>query len=213
MLGRGRFLSEAGYSVLLFDFQAHGESSGRRYTFGHLEAIDAKAALAFARQRNPRVKIGAIGFSLGAAACVLGPEPAQFDALVLEALYPTIEEAIGNRIAMRLGAWAAPLHPLLGWQLKPRLGIAPSMLRPIDRIAAINKPVLLIAGGEDAHVTLEQSRRLFASARAPKQFWSLATAGHEDYHRFARKDYERIVLAFLAEHLQSPSATRHDDMQ
>src|SRR3989441_12761964 len=32
MLGRARFLSQAGYSVLLIDFQAHGESTGQHIT-------------------------------------------------------------------------------------------------------------------------------------------------------------------------------------
>src|ERR1700730_13582815 len=43
MLERARFLSRAGYSVLLFDFQAHGESTGRHITFGYLESKDAQA--------------------------------------------------------------------------------------------------------------------------------------------------------------------------
>jgi len=34
MLDRARFLSRAGYSILLFDFQAHGESDGRQITMG-----------------------------------------------------------------------------------------------------------------------------------------------------------------------------------
>ena len=38
MLDRARFLSRAGFSVLLFDFQAHGESSGDHITFGFLES-------------------------------------------------------------------------------------------------------------------------------------------------------------------------------
>lgn len=45
VLGRARFLHEHGFSVLLFDFQAHGESPGRYITFGYLEARDARAAL------------------------------------------------------------------------------------------------------------------------------------------------------------------------
>ena len=202
MLGRARFLNRAGYAVLLIDFRGHGESEGNRYTFGYLEAFDAKAALAYARSRNPGVKVGAIGFSLGAAACVLGEAPAQFDALVLEALYPSIEEAIGNRIAIALGRWATPLHPLLSWQIEPRLGISPTMLRPIAKIGAITAPLLIIAGAEDAHVTLAQSQRLFDQAIPPKQFWTVRGAGHEDYYRFAPRDYERTVLSFLAAHLQ-----------
>ena len=40
MLDRARFLSHAGFSVLVFDFQAHGESSGEHTTFGELESLD-----------------------------------------------------------------------------------------------------------------------------------------------------------------------------
>jgi uncharacterized protein len=36
MVQRTRMLHESGFAVLLFDFQAHGESSGKRITFGHL---------------------------------------------------------------------------------------------------------------------------------------------------------------------------------
>lgn len=38
MLDRARFLSKAGFSVLLFDFQAHGESSGAHITLVILKA-------------------------------------------------------------------------------------------------------------------------------------------------------------------------------
>ena len=38
---RAELLNAHGFAVLLFDFQAHGESPGNRITFGHLEAMDA----------------------------------------------------------------------------------------------------------------------------------------------------------------------------
>jgi hypothetical protein len=38
MVGRPRFLHRAGYSALLYDSRAHGESGGDAITFGHLEA-------------------------------------------------------------------------------------------------------------------------------------------------------------------------------
>ena len=38
MASRAELLSRAGYAVLLFDFQAHGESRGKQITFGFLES-------------------------------------------------------------------------------------------------------------------------------------------------------------------------------
>ena len=106
MVGRAEFLHRAGYSVLLFDQQAHGESPGVRITFGHLESRSARAAVAFLRGRLPAGPIGYLGVSQGGAAALLGSEPLAVDALVLEAVYPTLREAVVNRISIRLGPLA-----------------------------------------------------------------------------------------------------------
>src|SRR5262245_42401061 len=47
MLRRARLFHAEGFAVLLFDFQAHGESTGTRITFGHREGQDAAAAIAY----------------------------------------------------------------------------------------------------------------------------------------------------------------------
>jgi uncharacterized protein len=103
MVGRAQILQRAGYSVLLFDFQAHGESPGSHITMGYLESADARAAVDYVRSRAPGQFIGAIGVSLGGAAALLGADPLPVDALVLEAVYPDIEAATANRLSIRLG--------------------------------------------------------------------------------------------------------------
>jgi pimeloyl-ACP methyl ester carboxylesterase len=111
LVQRARFLTEAGYAVLMFDFQAHGESIGSHITFGYLESRDAQAAVAFAKNRFPGKRIGVIGLSLGAAAAALANPPLDVQALVLEMMYPTVVQATKDRIEMRLGAagrWFSP---------------------------------------------------------------------------------------------------------
>src|SRR5579862_9489897 len=53
MVGRARFLHRAGYGVLLFDLQAHGESTGNRITFGAKEARDVEAAIDVMHTKAP----------------------------------------------------------------------------------------------------------------------------------------------------------------
>jgi uncharacterized protein len=53
MVERARFLARAGYSVLLIDLQAHGESTGKHITFGYLESKDAQAAVEYLRTNLP----------------------------------------------------------------------------------------------------------------------------------------------------------------
>src|SRR5262245_56977068 len=194
MLGRASFLSKAGYGVLLFDFQAHGESPGKQITIGHLESRDAQASVAFMKRNCPGEKVGVIGLSMGGAAAVLASPALEVDAMVLEMVYPDIERATADRMESRLGAWARGLAPLLLMQLPLRAGIGKEALRPIDRIAEIKIPKLFIAGAKDRHTKLDESRELFAAAGEPKEFWVVEEAAHVDVHQMVREEYERRIL-------------------
>jgi fermentation-respiration switch protein FrsA (DUF1100 family) len=202
MLDRARFLHHAGYTVLLFDFQAHGESSGSRITFGLRESLDAESALAYLQARAPGERVGAIGVSLGGAAALLGKRPLHVDALVPESVYPTIAAATTNRLTIRLGRGGRLLTPLFMMELPLWLGSPPSALRPVDRIALASAPVLVMAGTADRRTTLAESRSLFDHARAPKVFWAVPGAGHVDLHAFAPSEYERSVLGFFHQYLR-----------
>jgi len=197
MLGRAEFLHDAGYSVLLFDAQAHGESPGSQVTFGYLEALDAAAAVSFARSRGPDSRVAFLGVSQGGAAALLGPSPLPVSALVLEAVYSTLDEAVANRMAIRLGEPGRWLAPLLLWQLEPRLGVSSEAVAPIRGIRDIEAPILLMAGEQDRRTTLDQSRALYGAAPEPKELWVVPGATHRDFHRFAPREYERRVLDFL----------------
>ncbi len=202
MLGRMRFLHEAGYAILAFDFQAHGESTGSRITFGQLEALDAAAAIRWAKQRFPGRKIGVIGTSLGGAAMLLGPEPLPIDALILEAVYPDIESATRNRLVAYLGPlgrWGVePLVAAMRWTL----GGDPRELRPIDRIAAAGCPILILGGSNDTRTTIAETRALFARAAEPKALWEIEGAGHVDFASFAGDAYRERILDFLRRYLR-----------
>lgn len=204
MLGRAEFLQRAGYASLLVDLPAHGESSGTRIGLGATEAPAVAAALAHLRDRLPGAPLAVIGVSLGAAAFVLAdlqPRPA---AAVLESMYPTLQEAVANRLALRLGDVGRVLAAPLLWQLPLRTGVAASALEPVRHLPELATPVAIAAGTEDRHTTWTETRRLYAAARAPKELWPFPGIAHEDLHRRAPAVYEARVLAFLARHLAPP---------
>jgi fermentation-respiration switch protein FrsA (DUF1100 family) len=206
MASRAQFLRALGYSVLLIDLQAHGESPGSRITFGELESRDVSAATAFLRRSLPGEHIGIIGVSLGAAATVLAKKPLGVDAIVLESMYPTIEQAVEDRLRYRMGAVGALLAPLVIAQIGPRIDVDPQRLRPVDEIGKIGAPLLLIHGSEDRHTTLEEAQSVFAAAAQPKTFWQVEGAAHVNLHKFARQEYEQRVSAFLSSRLLRPVA-------
>lgn len=201
MVDRARFLNRNGYSVLLIDLQSHGESSGECITAGHLERFDVRAAVDFAHLRKPENPVAVVGISLGGAATVLA-SPLKIDAAVLESVYPTIDEAIGNRIRQRLGPLSPIAKEILLLQMKMRLGISPAALRPVDHIGALSCPVLVMAGSEDRLTPKEETKRLFQAAGERKQLIFFEGAGHVDLYQFDPNRYTELLLDFLEEHLQ-----------
>ena len=201
MIDRARFLARAGYTVLLFDFQAHGESSGNHITFGYRESMDAQSAAMYLRANAPGERVGVIGVSMGGAAAVLTSPPLEVKAMVLEMVYPTADQAISNRLTSRFGIAGKLLVPLLAWQLRPRLGVSANELRPIDKVGQLSAAKLFIAGSEDKYTPLNESRQLFAAAQNPKEFWIVNGAGHEDLYRIESREYERRVLDFFSRYL------------
>ncbi|MES2933941.1 MAG: alpha/beta hydrolase [Pseudomonadota bacterium] len=205
MLGRARFLKQLDYSVLLIDLPAHGESSGEYISYGLKEAQGVKSALTYLARTLPSEKVGVIGVSLGAAALVLAkPTPAP-SAVVLESMFPTIREAVTDRLNLYLGSAGEYLAPLLLWQMPLRFSISPDQLRPIQELAAWHAPILIAAGAIDQHTTLAETKRIFAAANQPKQLWVVDAAAHVDLHAFDTKTYEAKISTFLAQHLRTGS--------
>jgi len=201
LVNQAEFLFHAGYSVLLFDFQAHGESIGKHITAGYLESRDAVAAINFIHQKFPGKKICADGFSMGGAAAVLAKPPLQVNAMILQSVYPTIEQAITDRLENRFSWFGQFGTPFLTWQLKPRLGFGTDDLCPIQQVGKITVPKFFIAGTVDHDTRLPESQALFDAAAEPKQLWLVDGAAHVDMLAFAKAEYEKRTLDFLAKNL------------
>jgi fermentation-respiration switch protein FrsA (DUF1100 family) len=203
MLSRAKFLNEQGYGVLLIDLRAHGETPGERITFGLGESEDVEASVAYLRNTFPGERIAAIGVSLGGAAIVLAKHPLRLDAVVLESLHPTIEEAVENRLSLHLGEFGPVFSPLLLWQLSFRFNTSPDELSPISRIGDLNAPLLLISGTDDQHTKVAETERLFDAAPQPKEIWIVPGGGHFNMHAYAGKEYENRISGFLERYLRN----------
>lgn len=204
MLGRARLLNEIGYSTVLVDLQAHGESAGECITFGHLEKHDVRAAVQYARREHPKKPIGLIGVSLGGAAALMA-SPLNIDAMVLESVYTDIGDAIHNRVAARLGPLAFLPSELLRAQLAPRLGIYPSQLRPIEHITDVGCPVLIVSGTDDLHTTVSDTEAMFLRAVNAKELWLVEGAAHVDLLEHSAVQYRKRIADFFERHLRRTS--------
>ena len=204
MLDRARWLQREGIASLLVDLPAHGESDGERITFGRREALGADAALAWLRARLPGERVGAIGVSLGGASLLFATRQPELDALVLESVYPTITDAVQDRLALRLGRAGVWVAPLLLMQIPLRLEFGVQDLRPIDAMTRVRAPLLVASGTLDAHTRWPETEALFAAAPAPKSLWPVAGAAHVDLHGFDPAAYEARLGPWLHAQLTKP---------
>ena len=200
MFKRAQLLYENGFSVVLIDFQAHGESTGDNITIGYLEKYDVLTAIEYAKKHHVGQPVGVIGSSLGGVSILLA-SPQNVDAIIIESVYPDIRSAVVNRVKARLGFLYKIPSEILLLQLEPRLGFKISDLAPIEKIGALNSPVFVISGSHDAHTTEEETLRLFSRANEPKKLWIVEGVSHEDIYSKRPFLYKRSVLAFLSTHM------------
>jgi len=181
-----RRLNQAGFAVFIFDYRGYGKSQGRISEKGFY--LDAEAAfnLALGQAQRLGTRLVVFGRSLGGAAGVY-----------LAAEHPPAREALAGLILestfTNLADMAA-LHfplPLAGRAVKGRLDT-------LSRIARIKAPLLVIHGDRDDLVPLELGRRLFQAAPEPKEFVTLAGAGHNDTYLVAGQAYFDKLRAFVS---------------
>ena len=99
---------------------------------------------------------------------------------------------------MLLGPPERALTPFIVWPAAALLAVAPARLRPLDAVARLEAPVLIVGGLRDRYTPIADTRALHAAAPQPKE---LADAGHDDFERHAPAAWRQRVLAFLERHL------------
>ncbi|OUR94078.1 alpha/beta hydrolase [Gammaproteobacteria bacterium 42_54_T18] len=201
MIDRSFFLRENSITSFLIDLQAHGETPGELITFGIRESRDAENGVKFLRQEKKCNKIVAIGQSLGGASALLGRGPIDADALVLESVYPTIEEAVEDRLEIRLGVIGRKIAPLLYWQIPLRIDNGLSELHPIDVLPKVKVPVFIIGGKLDKHTKVEETERMFQALTFKKALWLVDGASHQDIFAFDSDNYKSKILEFIRDYM------------
>ncbi len=155
------WLHDSGYNVLLFDFRGHGDSDRQPVTIGPAEARDIQAALDWLETQGAGDRVGGLGMSLGAAALVnASVQDDRLDALVLDSLFADWSDTDFAE----------------GYRLSPDW-LVPGVPSPVELIADIHVPVLIIHGTADVLEDEDHAYRLYEAANEPKELW-INDSGH-----------------------------------
>ena len=204
MLPRLGLLAAAGYRCVAFDHRAHGESDGRRTSFGYHEARDVTAVLALARRNWPRQALAALGVGMGAAAlCFAAGEVRRLGAVVLEGLYPDLGTALLDRLrGAPYPSWFRQFGQAVVWVTECRLGLRLAEVAPLRHVGDLAPaPVLLLAGDQDRHAPAPGQQLLFRHCGGPRELHLVPRAGRHDLVERGGALYRDPLLSFLRRHL------------
>jgi pimeloyl-ACP methyl ester carboxylesterase len=185
LMGLAPALLARGYRVLAFDFRAHGESEGDRITLGISETRDVSGALQFARSFEQPVYY--VGFSMGAAAYLLGKDRA--DAAVIDSPYDTLRTAVEERLRT-FGAPRAVRDEVFR-RSESLFGGPVDSFRPVDEAARLTHPAMYVFCSGDFWVR-KSARRAFARVLpASARYVEVLGMGHSRH--FTRRWIDRVV--------------------
>ena len=198
----------AGFNTLLFDLRGHGTSGDGKVSGGYFEQNDLLGAYDFLLSEGVRSEqIGVIGFSMGAAASVLGvsKEP-NIRALVVDSPFANTPDLITQEVARTtpIPKWIVPIfNP--GTVLAANLlhGIKLDELDPESAVRGINYPILLIHGVDDTRIPVEHGMRVHAAAHQGSSLWLVPDTDHVDSFLNNSDEYTKRVITYFRGRLDS----------
>jgi dipeptidyl aminopeptidase/acylaminoacyl peptidase len=199
-------LARRGYFVLLFDFRAHGESSGSRTSLGYHEQKDVLAALSVLKARKDidLHRIGIYGFSMGGSTALLAAaKSGAFSAVAVDSAFTSLRDQARGAIR---GFYHLPSFPFLhlaifGYELYFQTRV--ENIAPVNVIANISPvPLLIIAGEGDKLIPADNGRKLYSAAGEPKELWIIPGADHGGTLAAAGSEYEKRVGEFFDKNLK-----------
>jgi len=204
----GMELNRRGFTVLMFDFRAHGESEGTVTTLGLDEKRDVLGAADYVTRRLGRepARLGVYGAGMGAHAAVLAAvDRPRLGVLVLDGLYPDASHPLARKVfagwntgMRRLGFLSDGLFALM---TRTRIGTH----RAADALPGLlGRDLLLLAPANDPRLTVEIQRMVqsIPEQRNADGNMVVLPASHGDgLYGEALERHRRQVATFFEERL------------
>jgi fermentation-respiration switch protein FrsA (DUF1100 family) len=175
-----KLLLDQNLQVFIFDYRGYGKSKGRPSETGIYR--DGMAAYDFlVIQKNiPPERIVLFGRSLGAAVAIEIALKRKVRALITESAFTSTKGMARTMLLFMPFSFFLPPH-----------------YNNLDKITRINVPKLIIHGEKDEIVPFSMGQKLYENAQAPKYFYSIKNAGHNDTYVLGGKGYFDTLTAFV----------------
>lgn len=186
---------EQGYQFLTFDFRGSGISEGDRVTVGAKEQADLASAIAYAKERSDG-PIVLYGVSMGAATALSAADETDVAAVIADSPFSDLRGYLETNLPVWSDLPNFPFTPVIMTVTPWFTGLDADVVKPIDDIAQIEAPVLLIHSEGDDAIPVSESEQL-AEAGEEVELWVTENDGHVQSHRSFQTEYRQKVFGFL----------------
>ena len=175
-----RELYRRGLSVFIFDYRGYGRSTGSPSEPGMYQDALAWYDYVLNQRGIASSRIVVFGRSLGA--CVAGEVASLRPSagVILEGAFPSIQ--------------AMSDHHYLGLPARWLMNVEFNL---VEKIAKLQRPLLVIHGEKDSIVPVALGRQVFDAAHEPKQWYVVPGADHNDVPFVGGNPYFHTITSFV----------------
>ncbi|MFC7394779.1 alpha/beta hydrolase [Scopulibacillus cellulosilyticus] len=203
-----KFLNQAGFNVVTFDFRNSGSSEGKTTTVGYYEKQDLLGAIDKVKNLDHHAEIGLIGWSQGAATSLMAaPKDPSVKLVVADSPFTNLKKYLETNLPHWSHLPSFPFTPIILDFWAPILsGLDPNAVSPINAVKHFNGPILLIHSTADEAIPISNSRSIYNKYKTSKSI-DLKTfdqASHTESFLLFPDRYEKTLLNFFIKNSFTP---------
>lgn len=193
------FYHDHGFSILLIDERAAGESEGKYITFGVRESRDIRDWCRLMQERFPDKRVLLAGISMGASAVLMTADdlPENVAAILADCGYDSPWEELRDVARIHVSPAAQILLPGIDLFCRLIAGFGLRERSASDSLSRCRLPVFFIHGEADGLVPFAHSLKNRAACAGPSYLFSVPGADHGISYLIDPDGYRKSVSAFL----------------
>lgn len=196
-----------GFSILLIDLRAHGESEGEYITYGVHERCDLRDWVYFAMEKlGADIEIVLHGISMGASTVLMTSAldlPENVRGIIADSGYTSPYDIFVRVLELSFHAKPFPILPITQLMAERKANFGFKDASTLDAMAENTIPVLFVHGEDDDFVPIEMSEANYNVCKAEKQFVRVPGARHACGYVVDKERCEAALDAFFAHAFQN----------
>jgi uncharacterized protein len=198
-LPTAQWLWSEGYSTVMMDSRAHGQSGGNYCTYGYKEKKDIALLMDYLLARDSTLRIGIWGHSLGGAIALqsMAYDP-RIAFGIVESTFSDFRNIVYDYQWRMFKVSSHTFADNVIHRAALQGDFDPDSIKPCEAAARVKCPVFMSHGTEDERISYNYGQFNFNHlASTDKQFYPVQGAHHNDLSTYGGSAYTESIMAFL----------------